>query len=136
MSGQKTQFTIGFESLKDKPSYAVNGAWGGPTPDGSNVVAHVFLERYALPNYLTYDSEQDESGVRIDTNSEQRVARADVTREVQATLVMTPESALRLSKWLEEKAAEGARVRQRFIEENSDNGPEEDSEGPQPNPDQ
>ncbi len=124
MSQNKKQFTIGFEALKDKPTYAVNGAWGGTTPDGSNIVAHVFVERYSLPNYLTYDSEADAESVRVDRESEQRISRADITREVQASLVMTPESALRFAGWLREKAMQARVIRQQFIDMNGPHDPE------------
>lgn len=101
---QSKEFTVDFQRSVDKPTFAVGGAWGGPSPDGHSVVAHLYVEHWVLPNYLTYQMEAVEGGHQIALDTEERVSRADVTREVQATLVMTPEVAMVLAKWLAEKA--------------------------------
>lgn len=100
----KPEFTIGFQQAANKPTIAVSGAWGGPSPDMSTIVAHLFVEHGALPSYLTYNREEDDEGSRLDMSSEQRVSRNDITREVQATIVLTPEVAISLANWLVEKA--------------------------------
>ena len=91
-------------SAANKPTYAVGGAFGGPTPDGSAVVAHLYVEYGALPSYMTYEKIETEEGERIDLSSEQRVTRHDRIREVQATIHLTPEVAIALAQWLVQNA--------------------------------
>ena len=109
---QDPMFTIGFEQASNKPTFAVGGAWGGPTHDGSAVIAHLYVEYGALPNYLRYDTEEREGKTHIIPDSEQRVTRNDRIREVQATIHMTPEIAIVLAQWLVEKAKIALSIRE------------------------
>lgn len=106
------KYTIGFKSNPEKPTIPVGGAWGGPSPDGSVVVAHVFVESFTLPNYLTYQGKIIDGGkVKINAKTEERVTMNDITREVQATLVMTPEVAMSFATFLKSKAQSAFRTR-------------------------
>ena len=88
------QVSIHYEERPDKPTLTVSGAHGGITGDGQHVVAHVYAEWGMLPSL-----EQ----ISIKPSGEQEskiIKRGDVNREVQATLLMTPETALNFGKWL------------------------------------
>ena len=99
------KYSIGFQPQDaNKPTFAVGGAFGGPTADGSAVVAHLYVEYGALPNYMTYETIETEEGERLDPSSEQRVTRHDRIREVQATIHLTPEVAIALAQWLVQNA--------------------------------
>lgn len=84
------------------PVLAVGGAYGGLTPDGSSVIAHVYLEHGSVPSIQTMDI--DESGQIID-GSVEGVSRGNITRVIQATLVMSPTVALSLGAFLIDKAS-------------------------------
>ena len=72
----------------------------------------MFVEHFALPIYLEYPKEEIEPGVvQIDRSNEKRLTRADVVRQVQATLVMTPEVAFAFAKFLHEKAQAAIQAR-------------------------
>ena len=79
----------------------VTGVWGGPTPDNLMVVAHMFVEHHTLPNHETVDVRDD--GL-VNMGAPKSTKRGDFTREVQGTLVMSPEFALILANWLTQKA--------------------------------
>jgi len=113
MSDPKREVTVNFE-CPSTPTYAVGGAWGGPSPDGSTIVAHLYVEHATLPNYLKYSAEDmPDGGSRVDLSSEERVSRGDLTREVQASIVLTPEVAISLAQWLVDKAQIALKTRGR-----------------------
>lgn len=92
--------SIIFHERDGKPTIPVGGAWGGP--NGQNeVVAHVFIEHGAIPSIMTVDV--DDQG-RADFENANTIKRGDIIREVQATLVMSPEVAASFGRWLMEKA--------------------------------
>ncbi len=97
---QVPKFNIGFEGLRSKPYLPVGGAFGGATPDATAIVAHVYVEHTALPHHLLYDREVEGDEVKVNLQSEERVSRNDITREVQATLYMPPEVAIVFGQWL------------------------------------
>lgn len=117
MSDQK-KFTFVFEKAEGKRMLAVTGAIGGPNPEGSSVIAHLFVEHPSIPNIETHDV--DENG-RVDiSKGGDPIRRGDVTREIQTTLVMSPETALSLSRWLERQsqvASERREARKRDTDE-------------------
>lgn len=105
-SGERSELTIVFEKSEQKSTISATGAFGGPTPDGAAIVANLFVEHTSMPNYVTHDI--DSSG-HVNMSKGKPVKRGDITREVQATLVMSPENAKQLGKWLiknSEKAQE------------------------------
>lgn len=109
MSGKASSVTIVYEEVSNKPTHAVNGAYGGPSPDGTTVIMHVYTEFGTVPSIEEY--EVPASGV-VNTSKGHKIKRADITRQVQATLMMTPESALSLGKFLTEKAKIALKTRQ------------------------
>ena len=86
-----------YERGDDRPILAVNGAYGGPTPDGVSITAHLYAEYMAVPSILSVEVKE---GGLVDLSKADTIKRGDITREVVATLLMSPESALSLGKFL------------------------------------
>ncbi len=74
----------------------VGGAYGGPAPDGSSVVAHLYSEFVSVPDIVVLPVQEDG---RAGGEGEQ-VRRSDFTRTVLATIVMSPEVAQRVGTFL------------------------------------
>lgn len=97
---EKKQGTLSivYEEMENRPSIPVGGVYGGPSPDGSMVVAHVFSEFSTVPAMEDHDVQPDGT-VRTGEGGHQ-IKRGDVTRRVLATLVMSPEIAVSVGQWL------------------------------------
>lgn len=89
--------TVHFEDHPDRPTLAVSGAWGGSSPDGAQVVAHVYSEWGMLPSILQIPVDDEGVGHVKDQTA---IRRGDVLREIQGTLVMSPEAAINIGQWL------------------------------------
>ena len=87
--------SIYYEDRPGKPTLAVTGAFGGPTPDSRNVVVHLFVEHVMVPSIA--ELERTEEGGYHQTRE---IVRGTVKREIQATLVLTPEVAVSMGQWL------------------------------------
>jgi hypothetical protein len=108
MPDKRETFTIHYHERTDKPTIPVTGAYGSATPDGNVVVAHVYVDHLTVPSHVTHPV--DEGGnVRLAGGSE--VKRSEMTREIQATLVLTPEAAASLGNFLVQQAAMAANMR-------------------------
>jgi len=86
-----------FEKAKNHRTHAVNGAFGGASPDQSTIVANLYVESVATPNIMT--KEVDGDG-KILPDSEERITRSDVIREIQSTIVLSPQNAIQLGEFL------------------------------------
>ncbi|MEX0608512.1 MAG: hypothetical protein WD016_13980 [Balneolaceae bacterium] len=95
--------SIVFEKNKDSKTFPVTGAWGGINPDTLSLTVHLYNEYTSLPNSIK--AEVNDEG-KVDVNAGQRISRGDITREVQGTMVLSPEHALSLANWLTNKARE------------------------------
>lgn len=103
------EITFVYEDAEEVPTFPATGAHGGPSPDGSSVVANLYVERASIPHHVSHQI--DEHGqVDLSETSEQ-VTRGELTREVQASLVMTPEHALQLGQWLQQNARQAMEQR-------------------------
>lgn len=108
--GEHQSVSIHFEERPDKRTHPVSGAWGGPTPDGATVVAHVYAEWGMVPSIQQLSVDSDG---RLVPDEERLIKRGDASREIQATLVMTPESAVAFGKWLIERGVAAFNIRQK-----------------------
>lgn len=116
--------SIVYEDSSNKQTIAVNGAFGGPTPDSFNVVAHLYVEHRTVPHSISHPV--DEKGnVDFSNDKSSTVSRGDVRREVQATLLLSPENSIRLGQFLLDKGAIALQNRGKFSIE--DDASEEDS---------
>jgi hypothetical protein len=103
------EITFVYEDADTVPTITATGAHGGPSPDGASVVANLYVERSSIPHHVSHQI--DETGqVDLSERSEQ-VTRGELTREVQASLVMTPEHAMQLGRWLQRNARQAMEQR-------------------------
>jgi hypothetical protein len=104
------EVTFVYEDTDEVRTLAATGAHGGPTPDGASVVANLYVERASIPHHVSHQI--DENGqVNLQEQSGQ-VTRGELTREVQASLVMTPEHAMQLGQWLQRNAQQAMKQRE------------------------
>ena len=99
MENEIKELSLVIEKSKNAQTMPVTGAWGGPSPDGSNIIAHFYVESHALPNVIKIKA--DELG-KFDPNKGEQIMRGDLTREIQAVFVLAPEVAVSVGKWLQE----------------------------------
>lgn len=97
MADDKRRISIVTEKNKPVPTLPVSGAWGGASPDGSNIVVHFYVEYVTLPNSIEADYEE---GKPFNANLGNQIKRGDITREIQTNLVMTPQQAVSIGEWL------------------------------------
>lgn len=93
---------IGFRFERD-PDYrviTVNGAWGGLTPRGE-LMFDLFLEHLELPEEIHYMATPDGLGPES-----RRIPEPPLfVREVMVGVVMTPDNAESLARWILEKVS-------------------------------
>ena len=99
--------TITFDYIKGQCFRVihVDGAQGGVGPRGLIQVA-VFSERWPIPQKSTHAFDQNTAKLGEEIVSK-RVSRDAVVREVEAELIMTPETAMIIAEWLKTKVKEG-----------------------------
>jgi len=97
MAADKKRISFIFEKSKSITTIPVSGAVGGESPDGNNVIAQFYIEYLTPPNVI--ESEYEE-GKPINPNLGNQIKRGDITREIQTTIVMTPEQAINIGEWL------------------------------------
>lgn len=106
---QPDEITFVYEDADDVRTIVATGAHGGPSPDGASVVANLYVERASIPHHVSHQI--DERGEVDLSEMSQQVTRGELTREIQASLVMTPEHALQLGQWLQENARQAMEQR-------------------------
>ena len=109
MSDKRESLSIVYEEAPNKPTYAITGAYGGTSPDGTMVIVHVYTDFGTIPSIEEHEVKEDGS---IDTTKGHKIKRADVTRQIHANLAMSPEAALSLSTFLKEKAGIALKARE------------------------
>lgn len=98
MEESKKEISFIYEKNKETKTVPVNGAYGGPAPDNSGVVVHFYLEYPSVPH--STDIPVTPGQLRIDPTEGRNISRGDYTREIQTTVFMSAESAIRIGKWL------------------------------------
>ncbi len=93
--GQSLSFV--YEEPPSRPVLPVQGAYGGPSPDGFSVVAQLYSEFATIP---AREEVELSEGNQPRLNQGTFIKRADATRLVVATLVLSPEVAIRVGQWL------------------------------------
>ena len=102
MATKKT-VSAAYRESSSRVTVAATGAYGGPTADASSIVLHFYTDWLTIPSVVTYDVDKD--GVATEG---QVLKQSDLTREVQASVVMSLDLAERVAALLQEKV-EGAR---------------------------
>jgi hypothetical protein len=108
MNSDGQSVTVAYREREGKPTIPVGGAYGGPSPDGANIVVHVYVEYGTVPTIIT--AQADAAG-RVNVEQGEAIKRSDGTREVLATLVLAPEVAASVGRFLIEKAEAALEVR-------------------------
>ena len=94
------KISIVYEKVPGKPTITATGAIGGPSPDRQSIVAQLYVEHGSVPSVVSHEVQEDGS---FDLQHGDAISRGDVTREIQATLVLSPEAAILLGDWLMKK---------------------------------
>lgn len=97
MSETQEKFEVVYEKGHAKSTFPVTGAFGGPSPDGATVVAHIYVDHVSVPSISMHDI-GPEGQVKLGEGTP--ISRGNLTREIQATLVFSPEVAVVFGKWL------------------------------------
>lgn len=95
------EITFRFEKDPEYRVVTANGAWGGITPRG-DMKFDLFFEHIDLPEEINYMATPDGLGPETSRNP----TPAPITREVLIGVVMTPENAENLGRWLLEKVGQ------------------------------
>lgn len=111
---EKQPLSIVYEEEEGRPFIPVGGAYGGIAMDGSLVFAHVYAEFGTLPAMEEHEVEADGS---VDLSKGNVIRRGTLTRKVLATLVLSPEVAGRMGKWLCEKAETARTAREIHVKQ-------------------
>lgn len=85
------------------PEYRVvvaNGAWGGPTPRGE-IMFDLFFEHADVPEEISYMATPDGLGPEVARTPQTNY----IIRDALVGVVMTPENAESLGRWLLEKVS-------------------------------
>lgn len=115
--------SIHYVDREGRQTLPVSGAYGGlGGHNGGSVIIHVYHDWGMVPSIEQVNIL--ESG---QVGEPKYIKRGDVNREVQATLIMAPEAAISIGRWLVEKGVTAYRMRQQqeppvTIEEEGDNG--------------
>jgi hypothetical protein len=104
MSEVKT-FSAVYLDPKSRQTLAVSGAHGGLSADQASVVAHFYMEYGSVPTVMNVNL--DPAGRFV--SEQPSVKKGDLTRELQASVSMSPEAAIRIGRWLM-KQGEAAKV--------------------------
>lgn len=88
---------IVYETGQSRGTLPVMGAFGGPAPDQSAIVAHIYTESPSVPSLTRHDIGE---GGAVDMSHGEPISRGHITRTILATLVLTPQAAKRLGAWL------------------------------------
>jgi hypothetical protein len=110
MAAKPTDVSVLYDEPSSRPFIPVGGAIGGHSPDGSSVVAHLYVESATLPARETMERSSDG---KVDPAAAKRIVRGDITRSVQATLSLAPEVAIRLGSWFVAQGKAAMEHRQR-----------------------
>lgn len=95
---QPSEISIVYDKAPGKPTISATGAIGGPSPDQKSVVVHLYVESIAVPAVVTHDVAEDGTVNMAQVSSQ--VSRGNMVREIQATLVLSPEAAVVIGVWL------------------------------------
>jgi hypothetical protein len=103
MGKEKKKIVLQWENNPDRKTFTATGAYGGPSPDREALIINFFIDRNSLPNYEEFEPDEHNQ-IRMDAG--RKVSRGDFVREVQHTLVLTPNVALKIGNWLIKRSNE------------------------------
>lgn len=80
------------------------GALGGPMPDGCHIAVSFYMERGSLPYSQSFQLSK-EGKLEDEVAADPEDCHRTMIRFVNSGIVVTPEVALTVAKWLEEQVA-------------------------------
>ena len=101
MAQQVKKVKFGFKRDDNYRLIPVNGVWGGATARG-DIRVDFFYESIAMPNEVTHELTLDN---RLGPELGRKPAQ-DLQRTVLVGMMLTPEQAESIGRWLQEKAIE------------------------------
>ena len=116
---------IVYEESASKQDIFATGAWGGPTPMGTAVVGHLYVEGTTMPNYTTHEITEDG---RLNLTAREEIKKGTFTRKVTATLMLPPETAVSIGRWLIEKGEAAMELRETMNQVSQEEGEGDDVE--------
>jgi hypothetical protein len=87
-----------YRRSRDYKAVPATGAWGGPTPNGM-IAVDFFLERSDLPTEETIILDDQTNTARVEPSKD-----PDMVREVECGILVRPEAAYAIGRFLIEKA--------------------------------
>ena len=90
--------TFRYDPAPDRRTVAVNGAYAVVSPSGGEVVVHLYIEHASVP--LVATQQLDAEGHLV-PGTEEAAEKAAITREIQTSLVLSPEVAIGLGEFLQ-----------------------------------
>jgi hypothetical protein len=110
MAETPKEITVAFKEVPGRPVIPVTGGHGGPSPDGYVVFVHLYNEFATLPANEVYPVS---AAAEVDfTKGKPAKRESEVTRMVVATLVLSPETAIKTGAWLIKQGEEARKHRQ------------------------
>jgi hypothetical protein len=102
------ELTIAYREHPDRMVVPATGAYGGSSPDGNAVIAHFYVEYPSVP--VSESISIPLSGL-VDPTKAEVHKRSDIVREMQVTVAVAPELALKLASFFDQhgRAAIAAR---------------------------
>ena len=89
-----------FGPVENAPIYHVDGAWGGPSPDGT-MHAWLYVDVPEFPSHETVSLDAETGNVTgRSATMEQHAGEVVAHRIFQCGLVMSPEKARAIGQWL------------------------------------
>jgi hypothetical protein len=93
------EIKITFQKAEGYTLVPATGAWGGVSPQGE-IVFDLYIERRGLPELVVLDRQPD--GTYKENESKKR--DGPIVREAQVGVVLRPDLAFSIGKWLVQKA--------------------------------
>ena len=95
MTDEKQSIAIYYEERPMKPTIIAHGGFGGPAANGTSIAVHLYAESPPIPSIEEFEVDAQGKGT-----SSNIIRRGEARREVQATLILTPEGAVQIGQWL------------------------------------
>lgn len=114
LDSSSNSITFHYQNSKYLRTIKVDGAWGGLSPR-SEIQMSVYSDLIPSPSFREFEIKEDG---KLGKQKRGQFSKQGIIREVEATLIMTPEVAEAVAKWLLMKVEEYKSIIEEDIEEN------------------
>lgn len=101
---------IRFKKSKDHKIYPASGIWGGPTPQGE-ILCNFFVEYPDTPDHLIIKVDKDGRNLKEEPNRKEGA----YTREITNSILLQPDTAISIGKWLVNQAENISKTRKLLL---------------------